>query len=205
MANSDYYEEMKALARRTREQYGLTTPRVQKSDMRRIYKDQGIRIDLWDGRFKKVRGAYFDDADGPAVMIVKGLPADPTVFTMGHELKHHLVDRHLRVACCEATPGNRLIEVGAEVFAAELIFPECDFAARLDAMGVRKPNCRPEDLVQLKVETRTTLSYAGLAKRCEFLGYGPRGAFAKVRWKNLEESLYGEPVYKRLLRARGLF
>jgi Zn-dependent peptidase ImmA (M78 family) len=203
MTNSEYYEQMKALARHTRARYGLTTPRVLKSDLRRIYRDQGIRIDLWEGRFKKVRGAYFNDASGPAVMIVKGLPPDPTIFTMGHELKHHLADRDLPVACCEENPGNRVIEIGAEVFAAELIFPEQDFAQRLGEMGVRTGACRPEDLVRLKVETQTTLSYAGLAKRSEFLGFAVRGSLAKVKWKTLEEQMYGEPAYKRILRHRG--
>ena len=56
MNRSTYYEEMKALARSMREQYGLSTPRIQRSDLRRIYRDQGIRIDLWPHRLREVRG-----------------------------------------------------------------------------------------------------------------------------------------------------
>ncbi len=59
-----------------------------------------------------------------------------------------------------------------------------------------------EDLVHLKRETRTTLSYTGLAKRAEFLGFSLQGVLANVRWKKLEEDIYGPPLYKRL-RARG--
>jgi len=80
---------MRSLAREVRQQYGLIAPRVLKSDMRRIYKDQSIRIDLWPHVFKQIRGAYFDDECGPTVMLRAALPQDPMIFTMGHELKHH--------------------------------------------------------------------------------------------------------------------
>lgn len=193
---------MKVLARDTRVKYGLSTPRVMKSDMRRIYSDQGIRVDLWDHKFKKLRGAYFNDDLGPTVLIVKGLPPDPTIFTMAHELKHHLVDRHLPIACCEIDPRNEIIEIGAEIFAAELIFPEEDFSQLLTDMGVMHGKCEAKNLVLLKRRTQTTLSYAGLAKRAEFLGFAAAGSFAKVKWQKLEEEILGEPTYKRILRWR---
>jgi Zn-dependent peptidase ImmA (M78 family) len=202
LSRSEYYEQMKALARDTRIEYGLTTPRVMKSDLRRIYKDQRIHIDLWDHKFKQMRGAYFNDDLGPTVVIAKGLPDDPTIFTMAHELKHHLADRHLTIACCETNPRNEMIEIGAEVFAAEFIFPEEDFTRILNEMGVTLGNCTAESLVHLKRQTQTTLSYAGLSKRAEFLRFATRGAFAKVMWKKLEEQIYGEPMYKRIQRWR---
>jgi hypothetical protein len=197
-----YYQEMKALARRVRADHGLTTPRVLRSDLRRIYKHHGIRIDLWPHRFKRLRGAYFFDDVGATVMLVRGLPPDPMVFTMGHELKHHLADRESGLTFCDASNENEPIEIGAEVFAAELIFPEQDFIDRLGQMGVAEGGCTAEALVWLKRETATTLSYAGLAKRAEFLGYARAGSLAKVRWKKLEEELFGEPLYKKLLRHR---
>lgn len=191
---------MKELARDTRVKYGLSTPRVMKSDIRRIYRDLGIHIDLWDHKFKKLRGAYFNDDLGPTIVIVKGLPPDPTIFTMAHELKHHLTDRDLHIACCEEDPRNEMIEIGAEVFAAEFIFPEADFTRLLTEMGVRQGNCSAASLVRLKRYTQTTLSYAGLAKRAEFLGFAPSGSLAKIKWQKLEEELFGEPTYKRIQR-----
>jgi Zn-dependent peptidase ImmA (M78 family) len=199
---SDYYTEMRKLARETRAKYGLTTPRVLKTDLRRIYRDQGIRIDLWPHRLRQVRGAYFNDELGPTVMLVKGLPDDPAIFTMGHELKHHLVDRELPVACCSDRNANEHIEIGAEIFAAELIFPEQDFSDALSNKGIVPGGCTPEDIVRLKRETQTTLSYAGLAKRAMFLGFAATGSLDGIRWKKLEEQLFGEPLYKRLLRKR---
>ncbi len=202
MSRSQYYEDMKVLARATRSKYDLCTPKVMKSDLRRIYKDQRIRIDLWPQKFRQMRGAYFNDDLGPTVVIVKGLPVDPTIFTMAHELKHHLVDSHIPIACCETNPRSEMIEIGAELFAAEFIFPEADFSQRLTEMGVGMGKCSPDVIVRLKRETQTTLSYAGLAKRAEFMGFAPDGSLAKVKWKNLEEELFGEPVYKRVLRWR---
>jgi Zn-dependent peptidase ImmA (M78 family) len=196
---------MKKLARETREKYGLSSPRVLKSDMRRIYRDQGIRIDLWPYKLRHLRGAYFNDELGPTVMLVKGLPDDPTIFTMGHELKHHLVDRELPVACCSDRNANQHIEIGAEIFAAELIYPEAEFINALSAKGIAKGECTPEDIVRLKRETRTTLSYAGLAKRAMFHQFCEAGSLDRVFWKKLEEKLFGEPVYKAIHRRRSQF
>ncbi len=157
MRRMDYYKEMKDLASMTRAKYGLTTPRVLKSDLRTLYKDQGIHIDLWPHKMRECRGAYFNDELGPTVMLVKGLPDDPTIFTMSHELKHHLVDRDLPIACCSVRNIDEHIEIGAEIFAAELIYPEQQFIDDLTVRGIGVGACTAEVLVRLKHETRTTL------------------------------------------------
>jgi Zn-dependent peptidase ImmA (M78 family) len=197
-----YYEQMKILARQVRQEYGLASPRVLRSDLRRLYRAYGIKIDLWPHKFKGLRGAYFDDDLGPTVVLARQLPPEPLIFTMAHELKHHLVDRGLGLSYCDAANQREPLEIGAEVFAAELIFPEQDFRLCLKQMGVGPRQCTPEALIRLKRETQTTLSYAGLAKRAEFLNFAPAGSLARVAWKKLEEQLYGEPLYKRLLHSR---
>ena len=202
MNRAAYYEKMAHLARDIREHYGLTTFRVRKSDMRTIYRAEGIRIDLWPHRLKSLRGAYFNDSIGTSVLVAKRLPEDPFVFTLGHELKHHFVDRSLGQSFCHSSNDSEPIEIGAEIFAAELIFPEGDFCEWLRQHGVGPYKCTPEDLVRLKHETQTTLSYAGLAKRAVRNGFASPAALANQRWKNLEETLYGEPIYKKL-RRRG--
>ena len=193
---------MRLLAVQMRDQYGLQTPRVLKSDLRRIYKHQEIQIDIWPYKLKKLRGAYFYDEDGASVMLAKGLPDDPTIFTMGHELKHHLVDRDSIVSLCDPSNQSTEIEIGAEIFAAELIYPEQMFQDSLFHMGVTMGSCTPQHIVTLKRETQTTLSYAGLAKRAEFLGLAPQNSLAKIAWKKLEESIYGVPFYKQRLIKR---
>jgi Zn-dependent peptidase ImmA (M78 family) len=197
-----YYEQMKALARQVRQEHHLATARVLRSDLRRLYRAYDIKIDLWPYKFKSLRGAYFYDELGPTVVLARHLPPEPLIFTMAHELKHHLVDRGQVLAYCDTSNIREPIEIGAEIFAAELIFPEEDFINYLKQMGVGPRQCTPEVVVRLKQETQTTLSYAGLAKRAEFFNFARPGSLAKVQWKKLEEQLYGEPIYKRLHRHR---
>lgn len=103
MTRTAYYEGLKVLAREQRQEHGLASPRVLRSHLRRIYGCHGIRIDLRSG-LKKLRGAYFHDDAGSSVMLAKDLPEDPMVFTMAHELKHHLVDRtNVPLAYCSPT------------------------------------------------------------------------------------------------------
>ncbi len=193
MTRYEYYEQMKALARNVRAEHGLTTPRVLRSDLRRIYKAYEIKIDLRQG-FKNLRGAYFNDDCGATVVIAKGLPADPTVFTMGHELKHHLADRETPGFQCSYSPSTTdQVEIAAEIFAAELIFPETEFLRLLTDAGVSPGTCTAEHLVRLKHETRTTLSYQGLAKRADFMKLAAAGTFNGVQFTKLEERIYGKP------------
>jgi hypothetical protein len=197
MSRTEYYNELKELARSIRSEFGLITPRVMRSDLRRIYRDREIKIDLWPQKFRTLRGAYFNDENGATVMLAKGLPEDPMVFTMAHELKHHLRDAGISVSYCDPSNEREPIEIGAEVFAAELIYPENDFARDMVERNIGFGKCHPADLVRLKRETRTTLSYSGLAKRAQFLGFSNSGALIGVKWKKLEEEIYGVPFYKQ--------
>jgi Zn-dependent peptidase ImmA (M78 family) len=201
MTRSEYYNGLRDLARRVRAEHGITTPRVLLSDMRRVYKAYGIKIDLWPHKLKNLRGAYFNDESGPWVMIARNLPDEQRIFTMAHELKHHLVD-HTAGTDAEIKVQDDPKEIGAEVFAAEFIFPDLDFIEYMQDMGIGPGQCTAETVVRLKQETKTTLSYTGLAKKAEFLEFAAKGSLGKVKWKILEERMYGEPFYKALQRRR---
>jgi Zn-dependent peptidase ImmA (M78 family) len=192
-----YYEELKQLARDVRHEYGVTAPRVLRSDLKRIYKDKGITLDYWPYRLKGLRGAYFNDENGVSIMVSKDLPDDPLVFTMAHELKHHLVDSSLGLVNCINKNINRPIEIGAEVFAAEFLFPEASFIQLMEDMGVEQGQCTAEEIVRLKHETKTTLSYTGLVKKAEWLNFAIAGSLPQSGWKRLEEQIFGVPFYKR--------
>ena len=203
MQRSEYYNQLKTLASEIRSQYNLVSPRVLRSDLRRIYRDQGITIDLWPQKLRHLRGAYINDEHGTTVMLAKGLPEDPMVFTMAHELKHHLADADLSLSYCDLSNEREPIEIGAEVFAAELIYPEQTFASDIAEFGATPGRCSPEMLVRLKHLTRTTMSYTGLVKRAVFMGFATSpDQYRGVKWKRLEEQMFGVPLYKRLLRSR---
>lgn len=196
MKQQDYYEDLKQLARQVRAEFGLKSPRVVESDLRRIYEKNGIMIDDWPYRLRNLRGAFICDHLGATVMLASGLPQDPKVFTMAHELKHFYRDRHLGISYCDQSNLGKTLEIGAEIFAAELLFPDKDFMAQMRSMRIGTHQCLPKTLVCLKQKTRTTLSYAGLAIKAERLGYAPPQSLTKIKgWRKFEE-IYGERARK---------
>ncbi|MGH9958735.1 MAG: ImmA/IrrE family metallo-endopeptidase, partial [Pyrinomonadaceae bacterium] len=114
-----YYDDRKQLARQGRAENGLISPRVLPGDLRRIYFNNGIEIDLWPYRLRNLRGAFISDKLGTTVMLARGLPQDPLVFTMAHELKHFFRDRDLGVSYCDQSNATKTLEIGAEIFASE--------------------------------------------------------------------------------------
>jgi len=194
----NYYEDLKLLARQVRAENGLSSPRVLPSDLRRIYAKHGIEVDEWPYRFRHLRGAFINDHLGTTVMLAQGLPRDPMAFTMAHELKHFYRDRNLGVSYCDQSNLNRSLEIGAEIFAAELLFPDRDFVAHMKMMGIRGNQCLPKTLIHLKRKTGTTLSYAGLAIKAERLGFAPSHSLTTIKtWRKLE-AIYDEPVSRRV-------
>jgi Zn-dependent peptidase ImmA (M78 family) len=186
-----YYEDLKQLARQVRAEFGLHSPRVVESDLRRIYEKNGIVIDDWPYRLRNLRGAFICDRFGATVMLASGLPQDPKVFTMAHELKHFYRDRHLGISYCDQSNLGKTLEIGAEIFAAELLFPDKDFMTHMRSMRVGTNQCLPRTLVHVKQKTRTTLSYAGLAIKAERLGYAPPRSLTTIKtWRKFEE-IYG--------------
>jgi Zn-dependent peptidase ImmA (M78 family) len=186
-----YYDNLKVIARQVRTHYGLSTPRVRRSDLRRVFRGEGIQFDLWPYRLKELRGAYFDDDLGPTIFVSAKLPPEPRIFTMAHELKHHLVDRGHGQSFCATSNEKEQVEIGAEIFAAEFIFPEADFIQAMMKMGIKTNQCVPETLVRLKHSTGATLSYAALTKLAVYLKYALPENFRGVRWRRLEESVFG--------------
>lgn len=204
MNRKAYYRNMQALALEVRKRHGLRRADISIKQMWRVYRAEGIeRIDFWPN-LRHIRAAYFNDECGVSVMLAKGLPDEPTIFSMAHELKDHLVDRDLMVTLCEPTDkaviadDRNAIEIGAEVFAAEFIHPEADFVRDLEKIGSPSD---PKALVRLKEATSTSLSYQAMVKRSLRLGLlhsTDELRFAGVRWGLLEKRLFG----RRLSDAR---
>lgn len=209
MSRTQYYEQLKARAREVRAQFGFITPKVGRSDLRKIFKHHGIAFDLWPiknerspAKFKKLRGAFFCDELGAAIMVNRDLPNEPAIFTMAHEFKHFLFDRDVRSVLCSDNNQGEEIEIGAEIFAAELIFPDQDFRSCMAEMEVSMGHCTPETLVRLKRRYQATLSYASLVKKATFLEFAAHEVFVGVRWQKLEEDIFGEPIYRKIRRSK---
>src|SRR5439155_22703767 len=91
-------EALKALAREKRRTFGITTSTMGLREVRRIYRAEGITIDLWPHKLRKLRAAYFPNDGDPCVLLKKNMPVEPRLFSLLHELKHHFVDRNALAA-----------------------------------------------------------------------------------------------------------
>lgn len=196
MTPKEQYQSARARALGIRAKYVLTTPRVMVNDLKKIFRSEGIdRVDYYNGfKSTRIRGAYFNDSAGCTVMVNKKLMTqiDPKVFTLGHELKHHLMDNVHAVSLCSDNNEHAVMERAADVFASELIYPTDMFISHMAERSIGKGQCSPEDVVRLKHETGTTLSHAALSIRASRLGYALPNTFNGVQWNNLRDRLYPE-------------
>lgn len=208
MSRAEYYDEMTALAAVKRKEFGVTTANVGLREVRRIYKTQGMKIDLWK-LSPRIRAVYMSEAGDASVLVNRNLPSIPRLFSMVHELKHHFCDREAiekgKLQCGDYN-ANEVIEIGAEVFAAEFIYPEQEFCASVEQLKLKPGAVAPEDVVHLKRCCQAPVSYKFLQKRLERFGYIQIGQFGSVQFQKLEETIYGQPIYKqrwfRDVRAR---
>jgi len=200
---NQYYEQMKNIARKLRTKHNIKTSTLGLAILRNVCKSEGItKIDYWKHKLRKVRAAYIAIDNESCILLNANIkPVEPRLFSLAHELKHHICDREVaqnNPICC--IPGDLIaskteIEVGAEVFAAEFIFPEKECRSWMeDYLEAR--SCTKEDVVHLKHSCSAKVSYTFLVKRLEWFNIIKRGAFAGIKFKKLEESMYGIPFYR---------
>jgi Zn-dependent peptidase ImmA (M78 family) len=206
MSRNAYYEDLKQLAREKRAHYKVDTAAFGLRELRRIFKAEAIRIDPWP-LSRRIKALYMCANGDCSVALQKSLPDEPKLFALVHELKHHYRDRDSLGAGglrCGDYEANELIEKGAEVFAAEFIYPESEFQDDVEAFG--RSVTTPEAIVDFKRACRARVSYRFICKRLERMGLIGAGQFDKVQFQKLEEEIYGVPFYKRRMsrkRARG--
>jgi len=112
-------------------------------------------------------------------------------------LKHHLFDSAMALSFCATGKPTEHIEIGAEVFAGELIFPEASFVVAMQELGVQPGACTPEDIVRIKDVTKTTLSHQGLCKRALRFGFAVAGALEGVSsWAAVRDRVFGIPRWR---------
>ncbi|QPD02285.1 MAG: hypothetical protein Nkreftii_000059 [Candidatus Nitrospira kreftii] len=200
MTRSGYYKEMRALALSKRTEHNVQTSSLNLRTIRRLYKSEKIRIDPWDLKGSRVRAAYFCDNDDNSVMVNSNLPREPKLFALVHELKHHYVDRPSILKglhTCGAYNENEMVEIGAEVFSAEFIYPEAEMRDLANRLGITSSSCTPTKVVEFKRSCLAIVSYKFIVKRFEWFGFCEEGHFKHEQFQKLEESLYGLPIYKQ--------
>ncbi len=133
-----------------------------------------------------------------SVALQQNIPDQPKLFALVHELKHHYCDRDALgagVIHCGDYDQNELIEKGAEVFAAEFIYPEAEFANDFGSIVSGTP--QTSHVVEFKRSCKARVSYRFICKRLERLGLIRFGAFDAVQFQKLEDQIHGVPFYRR--------
>jgi Zn-dependent peptidase ImmA (M78 family) len=197
MSRHAYYEELKLLARQKRTEHSVDTATLGLREVRRIYKAEGIRIDYYPLPYK-IKALYMCEHADCSVALQRRLPDEPKLFALIHELKHHYRDREALgagVIHCGDYDANELIEKGAEVFAAEFIYPEVEFAE--DIARLKLSFRDPADVVNVKQVCKAKVSYKFICKRLERLGHIATGQFNGVRFQKLEDQMCGAPTWRR--------
>jgi len=200
MSRSTYYEELKSLARQKRAEYAVRTDAFGLRELRAIYQSEKIKIDYWPLPYK-IKALYMCADNECSVAVQRRLPDEPKLFALIHELKHHYCDRQALgsgVIHCGDYDANEVIEIGAEVFAAEFIYPEEEFSD--DIQPLQLTAWDPENVVHFKRDCRAKVSYRFLCKRLERLRLISPGQFRGVQFQKLEYRIYGMP-YRRRRRA----
>lgn len=203
-----HYNEARRCAQETRSRKQIDGFKVGIRDIQRIYREENITYDLVPNsrcpfEFKKIQGMYVADEDGTTIVINKRLPKDPRVFTMAHELKHHYMDSDKGEIICY-NENSSMIEIGANVFAAEFVLPDALFKEGLCCVGCNRV-CKPEHLIRLKIGSGTSLSYEGLVKKAVWLDLGIEEDLKKVKYFNLAKKLFGGYADPRRIELRDNF
>jgi Zn-dependent peptidase ImmA (M78 family) len=197
MSRSAYYEEMQQLAREKRMEHDVDTAHFGLRELRTIYRKEGIRLDKYRLP-RKIKALYMCDGGHCTVAFQDSIPYEPKLFALVHELKHHYCDQALLgagVVHCGDYDANELIEKAAEVFAAEFIYPQAEFADDLQQLGITVRQA--SDIVLIKRSCKAKISYHFIRKRLERLQIISPGQFDGVQFRKLEERIYGVPYHRR--------
>jgi len=192
-----YFEKMKALARQKRELYNVHTAALGLREVRKIYSAESIRIDYYRLPYK-IKALYMCSDRDYSVAIQKNLPEEPKLFALIHELKHHYCDQddiNKGKINCGDYNQNELIEIGAEVFAAEFLYPENEFSQ--DIQYSRISAWTPDEIVIFKKHCKAKVSYQFICKRLERLGLISRNQFKDIQFQKLEYQIFGLPYHLR--------
>lgn len=195
-----YYEELRALARAKRTEHSVVTATLNLTVVRNIYKKEGITIDLQKLKGYKIKAAYYCDNQDYSVLVSKDLPREPKLFVLVHELKHHYRDQAKILngeMLCGDYNANELIEKGAEVFAAEFIYPENEMKALINQMDITATNVTPQRIVEFKRNMPASVSYTFIRKRFARFEICSMKQYKDIQFTKLEEEIYGLPIYKQ--------
>lgn len=199
MSSPHLYEAVKDLALQKRKQYEVISSSLGLREVRKIYKSEGIKIQICEGKLRNLRAAYMNDEHGCDVILNGRLPKEAKLFSLLHELKHHYLDSSglNELVCLKEYGQEPETEISAEIFAAEFIWPTHEFVEMISDFGITKNNFSPELLIAFKRQAGVTVSYSFLKKRAIFLKLATHDQLKHIQFQKLEEQIYGKPFWYR--------
>lgn len=201
MSASSQFDHLKQLARDKRKQHGVDTANFGLKQVREIYKAEGIRIDYRP--LGKIKALYMCDDDHYSVGVRRDLPNEPKIFALIHELKHHYCDQEIlksgRIHCGDFNM-NDPIEIGAEKFAAEFIYPIREFAHDVSLLNIQEWS--ETDIINFKRNCKAKVSYAYICRRLTELRLIGFNQFKGVQFQKREYDIFGLPYHLRARRSR---
>lgn len=199
LSNAEQYNLSRSLARQKRLEFDIRTEEINIPLLKKICKRESVKVDLVEKIGTCIRAAYFFDEDGASILLKKTLPREPKMFALAHELKHHFLDRKDiadgKIRCGDYN-ANKAIEIAAEEFAAEFLYPILEMQQLVNSMNIRTGNCTPQQIVEIKRRSPVAVSYVFVRKRLERFGIIAKSQFADVHFQKLEEQLY-PPLHKQ--------
>ncbi len=193
------YERVKDLALQKRREYGVLSQSFGLREVRNIYKNEGISIFTSRAKLRNLRAAYMNDGDGCDVILNGKLPREARLFSLLHELKHHYLDSDKlgEMVCLREYNEQPEIEISAEIFAAEFIWPDYEFSEMITDFGITSKNFSPELLISFKRQAGVNVSYSFLKKRVQFHRLATPDQLQHIQFQKLEEEIYGKPYWKK--------
>ena len=91
--SNEQYARARELAKERRASLGICTKDISIPLLKKICKQEGIKVDLVEKLGSRIRAAYFFGEDGASILLRKDLPRAPKLFALAHELKHHYLDQ----------------------------------------------------------------------------------------------------------------
>lgn len=202
MKNLGQFEEFKELAREKRTLYHVNTASFGLKEIRQIYKAEEIDIHYYPIA-PKIKAIYMCGDGYCSVAVQKSLPDEPKIFALVHELKHHYCDQEIlksgRIHCGDFNMKDP-IEISAEIFAAEFIYPLKEFSKDLGSF--KSGTWTKEKIVAVKRACKAKVSYRYILRRLSELELLDFKEFEKVQFQKLEHELFGLPYHLRKLRKR---
>lgn len=195
----DSFEDLSILdfAKTIRRLAGFQTLRIGARDLKRfMIENAPIQIDRWPTG-NSVKTLWYRSQDSWNLAIDSRLPREPYIWSLAHSLKHVVLDEMVSGSACN--PKEKLCR-DANRFAQEFLFPDDIFRSLVREFTGGQRQVSASDMVHIKVQSGTPLSYRTLIYKAERCRLGNSDELLDVDFARVERQIYGFFDFKKAYR-----